>query len=159
MSAERELPTNLDIREVLEGLLGRDVVPSPGKGANGDDAAGTVAVYSSGPTPAGLLAMDLATSAILGAAIGLVPRGGAEAAMEDGELSPLLAENLAELLNVMAPLVPVDDGHHGRLHEVYGSGTACPPDVADALRRPTGRLDLTLEVAGYGSGQLSLLLV
>lgn len=158
VAAPAELPTTAAVRTVLEGLLGRDVVPGPGPGVTGDDAAGTVAVYTKGPTTVGLLAFDLAGSALLGAALGLVPRGGAEASIEDGELSPLLAENVAELCNVMAPLLPAAGGGHGRLASVHGSGEACPPDVADALRRGTGRLDLLLDIAGYGRGGMSLLL-
>lgn len=153
-----ELPTTAAVRGVLEGLLGRDVVPGPGPRVTGEDAAGTVAVYTRGAETVGLLAFDLAGSAILGAALGLVPRGGAEASVEDGQLSPLLAENVAELCNVMAPLVPVAGGGHGRLASVHGSGEPCPPDVADALRRGAGRMDLVLDVAGYGRGGMSLLL-
>ena len=157
-AAPAELPTTAAVRSVLEGLLGRDVVPGPGPRVTADDDAGTVAVYTKGSTTVGLLALDLAGSALLGAALGLVPRGGAEASVEDGQLSPLLAENVAELCNVMAPLVPVAGGGHGRLASVHGSGEACPPDVADAMRRGTGRLDLVLDVAGYGRGGMSLLL-
>lgn len=153
-----ELPTTAAVRGVLEGLLGRDVVPGPGPRVTGEDAASTVAVYTRGAETVGLLAFDLAGSAILGAALGLVPRGGAEASVEDGQLSPLLAENVAELCNVMAPLVPVAGGGHGRLASVHGSGEPCPPDVADALRRGAGRMDLVLDVAGYGRGGMSLLL-
>lgn len=159
-----ELPAPADVRGVLEGLLGRTVVTAPGTAVTGDDPAGTVAVYRRGRTPVGVLALDLTASALLGAALGLVPRGGAEAAVEDGVLPPALAENVAELCNVLAPLVAVlvdADGRrsHGRLAEVHGSGEECPADVADALRRPGGRLDLVLDVAGYGRGGLSLLLV
>ncbi|MEJ5944017.1 hypothetical protein WDZ17_01730 [Pseudokineococcus basanitobsidens] len=153
------LPTPAAVRTVLEGLLGRDVVPGPGPAVTGDDAAGTVAVYARGAVPVGVLALDLRASALLGAALGLVPRGGAEACVEDGLLGPALAENVAELCNVMAPLLPAPGGGHGRLVEVHGSGLACPDDVADALRRPTGRLDLVLDVAGYGRGGMSVLLV
>lgn len=154
-----ELPTPMAVREVLEALLGRDVVPKPGA-PFAAQTGGTTAVYVDDQRrPVAVLALDLAASAVLGAALGLVPRGGAEAAVEDGELPPNLRDNVAELLNIMAPLVITGTASHGRLFEVHPSGTDCPEDVAAALRRPTVRLDLVIDVAGYGPGGFSLLRV
>lgn len=66
-----------------------------------------------------------------------------------------LADNLREVFNLFARVLSCDV-HAVRLDRVaFGS---IPPDAARLIARSRERADLIVEVAGYGSGRLSLLL-
>jgi len=155
-----KLPNEKDVRDALSGLLFRDcgiapgepVVPAPGApvsiGVYVDDRLATAAV----------IVMDLALSAHAGAAIGLIPPGGAEAAIEDKELSPTVKENLDEVLNVLASLFNAQGEPHVKLYTTYTLGDTPPVDISAALRAFGRRLDVLVDVAGYGRGALSVVL-
>ena len=97
-------------------------------------------------------------AAYCGAAIGLVPPGGAAAAVEDGELFPNLRENACEVLNVMAALFNVGTAPHLKLYSTSAPEEALPGDVAGHLAALGGRVDWTVDIKGYGTGQLSICL-
>ena len=79
------LPQPKQVRDLLVELLGRDVTLSPSAPfAPGPDTAASIAVYVDDSLQIrALMACDLAVDARAGAAIGLVPVGGAEAAIEE----------------------------------------------------------------------------
>lgn len=155
------LPHQKAVRDMLEELLGRDcdvalasepLVPSAtdlvGVGVYVDDALKTAAV----------VATDLSLSAIAGAAIGLIPKGGAEACVEDRELSPMVRDNYYEVLNILSALFNLPGHPHTKLYSVSYPGDVPPSDISARLRSIGGRLDLTVSVAGYGKGKIAFVL-
>lgn len=158
MTATTTLPSGKDVRDMLEGLLGRDVTITPSTPVEPDKPV-AVGVYVDDSTRTAVVAVtDLALAAYAGAAIGLVPPGGAEAAVEDGALPATLRDTFVEVLNVLSALFNVPGSPHLRLYAAYEPGEAAPPDVAAGIRSSGGRLDLAVAVAGYGAGGLSFVL-
>ena len=105
-----------------------------------------------------LCVMDLAASAYTGAALALLPPGGAQDAVEeDGELSGMMVEALHEVVNVLSALFNTPGAPHSKLHKLYAPGDDLPGDIAGMLAN-FNRIDLALEVPGYGKGGLSLVL-
>ncbi|SDQ20509.1 hypothetical protein [Quadrisphaera sp. DSM 44207] len=156
-TAVTELPPAKDVRDLVEGLLGKDCAFSDGRRITAGPAL--VGVYVSDDLRMrAIAAMDLPLAAYVGAAIGLVPPGGAAAAVEDGELFPNLRDNACEVLNVMAALFNVGDAPHLRLYSTSAPEEALPADVAGHLAALGGRADWTVAVKGYGEGQLSICL-
>jgi len=152
------LPAAKSVRDLLADLLGREVTVAPAAPFVASDIDRTlVALYvdDTGRMTA-LVGLDMPLAAFAGAAIGLVPRGGAEACVEDGELSPMIAENVAEVCNVLTTLYHRDGAPHLRLHQVHPPGGAVPGDAAAHLVALGQRLDLTVDVAGYGTGRMAL---
>jgi hypothetical protein len=154
------LPASKDVREILEGLVGRPVTVSPGGPVTptGDKPV-SVAVYVD-PNMAvnALCLMDLGASAYTGGALALLPAGGCQDAVEeDGELTPLLVEALHEVVNVISALFNVPGAPHSKLHKLYAPGEDLPGDIVGMLAA-FNRLDLVVEVQGYGKGGLSLVL-
>jgi hypothetical protein len=155
------LPNPKEIRDLLTDLLGREVTLSPSAplaptprtpctiGVYVDDALQVTAVVS----------FDLPLSAHAGAAIGLVPVAGAEAAIEEGTLNDTLRENVYEVLNIGASLFNPEGATHLRLYDVHHAGAPVPPDVLAKALTLGRREDLAVQVAGYGSGRLSYVLV
>ena len=84
------------------------------------------------------------------------PVGGAQDCLEDGVLSPMLAENVGELFNVLTSLLNREGGPHVKLYKVYQPPEPLPNDVQAQLLALGNRTDLLVEVARYGKGRFSL---
>jgi hypothetical protein len=154
------LPAAKDVRDMLTGLVGKDVAVSPGGPVTPTpDKPVAVAVYVD-PHLAinALCVMDLGAAAYTGAALALLPPGGAQDAVEeDGELTGMMVEALHEVVNVLAALFNVPGAPHSKLHRLYAPGEDLPGDV-DGMLANFNRLDLTIQVPAYGKGAISLVL-
>jgi hypothetical protein len=162
VTGQTPLPAALEVRELLEGLLGRDVEAAVGTGAVDPQQhpGAVVGVYVDNALQLRALAvMDMPLAAWAGAAIALVPAATAAASVEDGLITPALFENTAEILNVAASLFNHDGCPHLRLYETYAPREALPADVAKWVLAYVRRLDLELTVSGYGSGRMSVLVI
>jgi hypothetical protein len=155
-----QLPAAKDVRDMLTGLVGKPVgvdngapvTPTPDKPVS-------VAVYVD-PQMAinAICVMDLGASAYTGAALALLPPGGAQDAVEeDGELTSLLVEALHEVVNVLSALFNTPGAPHSKLHKLYAPGDDLPGDIQGMLAN-FNRIDLAIDVPGYGKGRISLVL-
>jgi len=155
-----ELPAPKDVRDMLAGLVGNAVTVSPGAPVTpAENRPVAVAVYVD-PQMAinALCLMDLGASAYTGGALALLPPGGCQDAVEeDGELSGMLVEALHEVVNVLAALFNTPGAPHSKLHKLYAPGDELPGDIAGMLAA-FNRIDLAVEVQGYGKGNLSLVI-
>lgn len=153
-----KLPTLKDVKDLIEGLLGRSIelnasplwAPAPGQAAITADFVDDVGKIAAGS------ATTLELGIFLGAALGLIPAGGAKDMAADGELTPMVAENLFEVFNVLSSVFNTPEATHVRLGKVYTSEENPPAELSQWLAAPTGRVDFTMNIAGYGSGPFSL---
>jgi hypothetical protein len=152
------LPAAKDVRDMLAGLVGKPVAVNPGAPVTPTpDKPVAVAVYVD-PHMAinALCVMDLGAAAYTGAALALLPPGGAQDAVEeDGELTSLLVEALHEVVNVLSALFNTPGAPHSKLHKLYAPGDDLPGDV-EGMLASFNRIDLAIEVPSYGKGALSL---
>ena len=154
------LPAAKDVRDMLAGLVGRNVTVSPGAPVTpAPDRPVSVAVYVAPDMSVNALClMDLGASAYTGGALALLPPGGCQDAVEeDGELSAMLVEALHEVVNVLSALFNTPGAPHSKLHKLYAPGEDVAPDLAGMLAG-FNRIDLVVDVQGYGKGALSLVL-
>lgn len=154
------LPAPKEIKDLLTGLLGRDVTlepcpplaPTPSRPA-------TVAVYVDDSLQvSALCSVDLPFSAFAGASIGLAPVSQAEACVTAGSLDETLRENLYEVLNIVASLFNVGTARHLRLYDVHHIGLPLPMDIMARALTLGRREDMALHIAGYGDGKLAIVL-
>ena len=155
------LPQPKQLRDLFTELLGRDVLLEPAVPfAPGPDTPASVAVYVDDQLRIrALIACDLEFSAHAGAAIGLVPVTGAQAAIDDGKLTDILAENLYEVLNIAASTFNVLGADHLKLHALHPAGPPLDPQLRISTLTLGRREDLAVDIAGYGAGLLSVVLV
>jgi hypothetical protein len=154
------LPDRKALKDLFEGLLGRDVEIGDAVPIAFETPRPVVATYVDDTFNLTAIAvMDLPLAAYAGAAIALVPQGGAEAAVEDGRLPPNLFDNAAEILNVLAAPIGEHCKVHVRLSSTFAPGEAIPPQVESVAVTLGARLDVTLDIAGYGKGRLAIVLV
>jgi hypothetical protein len=160
VAISRSLPVPADVRDLFEGLLGRSstVAPAPRVQAAGlrdtlvslyvDDALKLAAVVG----------MDLPLAVNAGAALGLIPVGGAQACIAERNITAVIAENVTEVCNVLSSLLNKEGTPRIRMYQTYLPGQRPPVDALGLLLAPGRRLDLTVDLAGYGSGKFSLAL-
>ena len=156
------LPSAVDIRELLEGLLGRDVEAVIGTGAVEPHVhpGAVVGVYVDDMLRlSALIAVDMPLAAWAGAAIALVPPATAKQSVETELLAPALFDNTAEILNVAASLFNAEGAPHLRLYETYAPREVLPADVQKWVVSYVRRIDLELDVTGYGAGRMSVLVI
>ena len=91
------------------------------------------------------------------AAPALLPKGGLEDAIDEGELSDMHLEVVYEVVNVAAALFNGGGVTHSKLYKLYAPGEAVPGDLA-GLAAGFNRIDLSVDVAGYGKGALSIVI-
>ncbi len=151
------LPDRKEIKDLFEGLLGREValtesapvdigIPKPVVASYVDDTQRlrVVAVVSFG------------LAARSGAAIALVPKGAADVAEQDRLLPNHLFDNCSEICNVLA--APLGDAMstHLRLSATYAPSDPVPAQLLSVAAQLGAREDVELDIAGYGKGGLSL---
>lgn len=158
MSDTSVIPGAHTVRNLFEDLLGRDVTVTPGSPLTADDlATAVIAVFvDSSQQLYGVIGMELPLAANAGAALGLLPAGAAEDAVDDKKLNPSMAENVGELCNVLTSLLNREGAPHVKLRQVIYPGDAVPNDARAHLLALGRRLDIVVEVARYGKGKLSL---
>lgn len=155
------IPPIMAVRDMLMDMLGRDVKVGPsGPWAPSLRDTGAVAVYVDdvGRVRA-LISCNLELAVTLGASIALIPAKTAAGILEEGQLTEEIQENLNEVLNILAGLFNPPDGPHVKLQALHAPGQPPPADISAQLRAFGRREDLKIEVAGYGGGRLSLVLV
>lgn len=159
---ETPLPSAKDVRDLLEGLLGREVQVRTG-GTMVDPTVGggaLVGLYVDRLLSLkAICLMDVPLAAYVGAAIGLVPARVAEECAVAETLEPALEENAGEVLNVLASSMNAEGAPHVRLDAIYPPQEALPHDAAPWVRAYVRRTDLDVDVSGYGTGRFSLLVL
>jgi hypothetical protein len=155
------LPVAKQIKDLLEGVLGRDVTLAPSPPfAPGPKTPGSVAVYVDDMLRiTGVIACDLPLSAYAAAALGLVPAKTAQAAVDSGGLTEMLSDNLYEVLNIASSMFNTPGADHLRLHALHPAGAPLPPAVRAHALTLGRREDVSLGIAGYGQGLLSVVMV
>ena len=162
MSELTQLPTAMAVRDLLAGILGRDVelsVDSHSLTPASEPGVLVGAYISDLGNAHSLVAFDIPLAAYVGAALALVPAAGAQLAAEEGFLPDSLLDNAYEVLNIAASLFNVGDAPHLRLDPVYDSARQpLPAPIATWMQGYPPRLDAAVSVKGYGEGRLSILL-
>ena len=152
------IPDRKSIKDLFEGLLGRDVTITEGKPVDIGIPKPVIAAYADDAQRLRAVAvLSFGLAARAGAAIALVPKGAAEAAEEDRLMPDNLFENATEICNVLA--APFGDamGEHLRLTGTYAPADPVPAHLLGVAAQLGAREDVELEIAGYGTGALSLI--
>ena len=158
MSDTSVIPGSLQLRNLLEDLLGREVTVTAGDPLSVKDLpTGVVAVFvDNSQQLVAVMGLDLGLAANAGAALGLIPAGAAEDAIEAKQLPATLAENVGELCNVLTSVLNREGAPHVKLHQVIYPGGTVPNDAQAHLLALGRRLDLNVEISRYGKGRFSL---
>lgn len=151
-----QLPQANQLASYLGRLLRRDVEakllakPAAGKLAY----AGTF--HGGERTPIAMCAADLRLAAYTGAALSMIPPDAAQEQVDAGALEETLAENFAEVLNVLARVFVVPESHRVTLLSSIFPPAGVPATLEGVPPAQVKRADFELTLDGYGSGLLTL---
>src|SRR5690349_6283259 len=98
-----QLPDPKDVRDLFEDLIGRPVTVGPADPLLAESLKqALVCLYTDDHLRlAAVIGLDLPLTIYAGAALGLMPPGGAQDCVADREVTPTVAENVREIANVM----------------------------------------------------------
>lgn len=151
------VPAAKDVRDLLSELLDRPVTVSPGRRVMPTrEAPVSLATYvDRGRSLRAVCLMDVRLSGYLAGALALLPPGGVQDALEEGEFGSSLVEALHEVVNIFTKLVNTPGAPHSTFHKLHAPGAYVPDEL---LVSASGfeRLDLVVEVPGYGKGAMSI---
>jgi hypothetical protein len=157
----RELPIPKKVKDLFDELLGRPVTVGPADPMRAPDLhakpLSCLYVDDSGILRA-IIAMDLKLAAYTGAALGLVPASGAEASIEEQELSENIADNVSEVCNIMSSMLNHEGEARVKVHQTFLPGQMPPADAIGYMLAFGRRLDLVVDVQGYGAGKIWIML-
>jgi hypothetical protein len=111
---------------------------------------GSAPAAAARPAPAAAPAADPAAAA--------TPAGGAEACIEDNEISKMIGENTIEVCNILAGLLNKEGVSRLKLYQTFLPGESAPTGAVNWLLALGRRLDLKVDASGYGAGEISIAL-
>ena len=151
-----QLPNRHAVRNTIQDLIGRDVDLKDGNPPE-TKSTNVVAVYVTDKLATSALAViDLECAARLGGSLGMVPRMVVDEAIKARELPTTLEENCYEVLNVLAAVFNLPNLPHVRLYHMYAPNATLPPDIAALGAMLGSRMDVALNISGYGTGLMSI---
>lgn len=161
-NAKSPLPPAQSVRELLESLVGREVelrTGAPMVDPAGPAGAVVAEFVSDHLKLQALVVVDVPAAAHIGAALALMPPAVSAEAARDGELTDFLFEATQEVLNVVSALFNVDGAPHLRLGTIHPPQIQLPTDIAPWVLAYVARLDIEVIVSGYGTGNMSILVL
>lgn len=163
--ASVHLPAPAEVREVLHGLVDREIALAPSTPlVPSSRSVCTVGAYQDAAGSIRAVAvLDRALSVGLGAALSLLPSHEADAQLEStlggAPLDEELGENVEEVLNVLASAFNAVEGVHVKLAAFHPAGGELPRETRMLCYSLGRREDHAVTVERYGGGRLALILV
>ncbi|TDI40693.1 MAG: hypothetical protein E2P02_16450 [Acidobacteria bacterium] len=157
MASDEGLPKAEAVAEFLTMRLGRPVAATKIGAVVLPHPGGVVALYEGRQEPIGAIcALDFDMAVRLGASLSRRPVLMAEEGDAEGQLPVALFEKVEEVCNGLTAVLTSSQGKLS-LAEVYAIPVPIPPEIEPNLSRPARRLDLVVDVDGYGRGTRSFL--
>jgi len=159
MNAIAALPTTAVVARILTGVLGKQVTATkaPVPMNMKIKAPRVFGVYRDREKPITCVCVcDLPLSAYAGGAMLTFPACTINDSLKAGNLEEGLLDTMQEILNICAQFF----NDYGRqvFREIHTGPEKLPEDVGPALNAPAARIDLSIAIAGYGSGQMAVFL-
>ena len=151
------IPTVEQFAEQLSALIGRAVTAAEPEERPSHESTSQSAIYLTRDDRLALIArLDLALAAHLGAALCMMPLPASEEAIGKNELDGDLLDAYGEVMNIMASLFCAEGAPHVRLASINACDPSLESQFMHALASPAKRLDLSLDIEGYGLGAVTI---
>jgi len=150
------LPAADEFRRLLAMMYDRLKV-SDGEAVSEDGPKCVTAIYlSDDDEPIAAALADYPFAAFSGAALTMIPVGGAEDAVADKDLGDLILENVHEVFNICSRLLMDADSPHLRLSNVY-EGVDAVPEEHKSVFAASDRVSFQVDIPNYGTGNVTFL--
>jgi hypothetical protein len=154
---DTHFPSEVEVDELLGMLVGRRVGLAPGRSLSLYSGA-AVGLYTrdDGSICAAAIC-DLPLAVYLGSALAMVPPRVAQDQLKKRSLGEMGPDALHEVMNIAASLFNGGSTAHVRLSGMSIKPAPLSSEAMERLGSPRRRMDLRVDVGGYGEGELSLL--
>jgi hypothetical protein len=158
MSTSFYLPSDKETLGVLSMLYGDDIQVAK-------DDEDSIAIENSElyglyvdpeGKPVAVCLCDTPFAAYAGAALSMLPPGGAEDAAESGDISATMKENVYEVMNICSRLLMSDDTPHLKLEKMYNNLSELSEEAVEMMKSAGGSSHFGIDIPNYGKGRLSL---
>jgi hypothetical protein len=105
-----------------------------------------------------LCGFDVKLANFLGAALAMIPSAAALDEIKAKRVSDDVFENVKEICNIASGAINQEGSVHLKLGEMFRAGADLPSELTNTFKSPQNRLDLEVDVPGYGSGKLAIAL-
>ena len=155
------LPNNKAVKDLLEGMLGKEVsLTAATKLSPVDGVGGLLATYCDDAFKIkAVVAWSAEAASYVGSALALIPPVVAKEMAAERNIREDVIENLTEVCNVMSSLFDHPTNPHVRMSGTYFPTAKAPQALAIFVFQHADRIDFELSVEGYGVGRLSVVSV
>ena len=153
------IPKETEVKQMLGMLYGNDLKVEAGEPLAADNGSkNIVAVYIDDQgVPVTACCCDIPFAAYSGAALSMIPPGGAEDAANKGDLTEMMRGNLNEIMNICSRLFITEETPHLKLDALYESPEAMPEAARSLVESAPGRSGFDVSIPGYGAGRIAFL--
>ncbi len=157
MSTSYYLPNDSETLGVLSMLYGDDIKVANDEESLAMEDSKLYGLYvDSEGVPVGVCLCDTHFAAYAGAALSMLPPGGAEDAAESGDISATMKENVYEVMNICSRLLMSDDTPHLKLENMYNDVAELSEEAVEMIKAAEGGSHFGIDIPNYGKGRLSL---
>ena len=157
MSTSYYLPNDRETLGVLSMLYGDDIKVAADEDALALEDSKLYGLYVDGEgTPVGVCLCDTHFAAYAGAALSMLPPGGAEDAADTGDISATMKENVYEVMNICSRLLMSDDTPHLKLENMYNDVAELSEEAVEMIKSAEAGSHFDIDIPNYGKGKLSL---
>jgi len=150
MTTALVLPTEDDIRLTLAMLYGEDATAVKLDDKPDFDFVGLYVDDDDKPVAA--MACDFPFAAYAGASLTMIPPGGAEACIEDGELTEMMVANLQEVCNIGSRWYMTANTPHIRFTSIHSAADV--PAEAQYVLAASSSQGFEINIPKYGVGHI-----
>ncbi len=151
------VPNDVEVEQMM-GMLyegGVSVTPSTALSTDSDSKIVVAVFVDDEDKPVSSCICDFSFAAFAGAALTMIPKGGAEDAAESGEFSDTLRGNIYEVMNILTRLFMNPNTPHLRITKVFDVLSEAPEDVQSMLNVADEIAGYSVDVPNYGAGRLT----
>lgn len=145
------VPTEQTVTSLLQMLYGNDL-------SSGDCSVDDVSSYRTSTfvdddnNLVAVLICDIQFAVYSGAALSMIPSGGADDMIAENDVSKTVLDNYHEVMNICSKLLMTDTGAHLRLGKVFDTAEEAGSDSIQAIATKVG---FEVDIPGYGKGKIA----
>ena len=150
--AQHILPKLEEIHSAAKMLYGEDTQVNTTETLSDGEIAYVGLLLDDQDVPVAGIACDVSCAVYLGSALSMIPKGGADDAIDSGEPSEMMLSNLNEFMNICSRWFMDANSPHVRLDKTYAV-----TDLGESARTvltSEDTLALTLSLPNYGQGKI-----
>jgi hypothetical protein len=159
MASVHNIPAPDAVARLFNDLLGRRVVAkkSAVKHAVTPRSPGVFGLFGQSDEQIDFVVFcDVALASYSGAALSLIPAPTVQPSVRAGKLADGTFENFAEVMNIARGWFDTPGQPPVKMRRCIPSPCDLPKDLIALLLKPAERLDLDIEIDGYGAGKMLL---